>query len=501
MIYIFNPYYTLKKDIDRVLLMNSPGFKIPEEKAEDGIISFIHPIYAVILSYFNGELSYEKTIEKIANDFSENIETIKKITDVFIENEDEITFEYENNFFGFPKKMLVKIDDYKEKKRPNYNPYDFYLDTEDYDFKTQRLKTSPSEIRILVNTECASDCIYCYVDRRVKDTCKIPIERIVELIEESKKLGVTTFDIAGTEIFLYKYWDVLVENLIHNGYYPYLSTKIPIGEKIINRLIEIGIKDIQISIDSLIDEEVEKVDKFKITSYSEKILKTLKQIEEAGLNVAINTVITKYNSTIEGIDFMLNKLNQFGNIEIVTINMGETSVYKTEEEFANFKTLLNDINKIEEYYIKNRNNFNFKLELAGYTRKEDFYADPKVKKERFEQRSLCTAGIRQICILPDGKVTGCEELYWHPQFIMGNVMHNTLEEIWNSDKAVNFNNLRREMFSDDSCCKTCYNFEKCRMGAGICYSDVISVYGKNNWDFPAPECPKAPAPKFITYFE
>lgn len=205
MIYIFNPYYTLKKDIDRVLLMNSPGFKIPEEKAEDGIISFIHPIYAVILSYFNGELSYEKTIEKIANDFSENIETIKKITDVFIENEDEITFEYENNFFGFPKKMLVKIDDYKEKKKPNYNPYDFYLDTEDYDFKTQRLKTSPSEIRILVNTECASDCIYCYVDRRVKDTCKIPIERIVELIEESKKLGVTTFDIAGTEIFLYKY--------------------------------------------------------------------------------------------------------------------------------------------------------------------------------------------------------------------------------------------------------------------------------------------------------
>ena len=39
------------------------------------------------------------------------------------------------------------------------------------------------------------------------------------------------------------------------------------------------------------------------------------------------------------------------------------------------------------------------------------------------------------------------------------------------------------------------------MGAGICYSDVISTYGYEQWDFPAAECPKSPNPNFVTYFE
>lgn len=37
--------------------------------------------------------------------------------------------------------------------------------------------------------------------------------------------------------------------------------------------------------------------------------------------------------------------------------------------------------------------------------------------------------------MPDGKVTICEELYWHPHFIIGDLKKQTLKEIWNSQKA------------------------------------------------------------------
>lgn len=488
--------------MDRVLLTNSPNFKIPPEKAEDEIVVFIHPVYAVIFSYFDGNTEYVEVLKKIAQDFSEDIETIKNIVEPFLENKDFIGFEYDGIFFEFPKKILVDIEAYKNDSRinRNYKPEEFYIEG-DLDFFSPRLKTSPNDIRILVNTECATDCIYCYVDRRIQDTCKIPIERIVEVIEESKRLGVTSFDIAGSEIFLYKHWDVLVESLLKNNYYPYLSTKIPIGEKVINRLVELGIKDIQFSIDSLIEDEVKLVDKFNTKSYSTKILETLAWVEKVGLNVAVNTVITKHNCSIDGIAYMLNQLNVFKNIEVVTINIGETSAYKTEYEFTDFRVSLEQIMKIQEYITNNLKTFDFKLVMAGYTEKEEICGDFNTKNEKFKKRSMCTAGIRQICILPDGNITGCEELYWHPQFIMGNILKNSLEEIWQSERAINFNSLTRDSFSNDSICKTCINFEKCRMGAGICYSDVISAYGYDKWDYPSPECPKAPKPKYVTYFE
>ena len=494
---IFNPYYSLKNDKNRILLANSQNFKIPREKADEGVMSFIHPLYAMFFSYFDGNHTFEETINRISLDFSEDINLIRNIISPFINNQSNVGFEYEGNIFEFPKKILVNAEEYKDFKKCKYNIEDFII-TEDFDFKSSRLNTSPSEIRILVNTECATDCIYCYVDRKVKNSCKIPIERIIELIKESKKIGVTSFDIAGTEIFLYKYWSTLVEYLIKNDFYPYLSTKIPIGKKIIDCLVKIGIKDIQFSIDSLIESEVEIVNK---KDYSKKILNSLKFAEQSGLNVAINVVITKFNSTIIGIDTMLKKINKFSNIGIVTINIGETSAYKTEKEFSNFKVSLSQIKEIEKYYLQNMKSFNFELVLSGYTQKEDFYANYDIKKEKFEQRSLCTAGIRQMCILPDGNVTGCEELYWHPRFLMGNILEHSIEEIWNSEKAKNYNVLSRESFSKESPCKHCAKFEECRMGAGICYSDVISTYGYEQWDFPAAECPKSPNPNFVTYFE
>ena len=41
----------------------------------------------------------------------------------------------------------------------------------------------------------------------------------------------------------------------------------------------------------------------------------------------------------------------------------------------------------------------------------------------------------RLFVLPDGKVTLCEQLYWHPQFILGDLKEQTLAEIWQSPRA------------------------------------------------------------------
>ncbi len=497
--YILNPYYALKNDKKRILLSNAPSFKIPNELAEQGIVSFLHPVFAIILSFFHGDKDLENVIDEISDFLDEPTSVIRDLILPLVENKENVGFVYDGNLFEFPKRTLIE----REKQMPlrDYNPKEFFIN-ENLDFKTQRLFTSPSEIRILINTKCSTDCIYCYVDRRIKDDCKIPFKRIKELIEEAKQIGVTSFNFAGSEIFLYKYWDKFAEELLKNGYYPYLSTKIPIGSKIIDRLCELGIKDIQLSIDTLIDEQLCQVNKYaNPRNNSEKMLLTLDRLQKKSINVAVNSVITKYNCSIESISHLLEQLSKFKNITIVTLNFAEKSVYKSEEEFLKFRVSLSDIETIKSFQEKYKDNYKFEIVIPGVTKKESFINSKEEKSKNFATRGLCTAGTRQICILPDGKVTICEELYWHPKFIIGDVLNNSIQEIWNSSGALSLVNPSQNNFSNDSICKSCNNFEICRMGAGVCYSDIISLYGEDKWDYPSPECPKAPKPNYVSYFE
>jgi hypothetical protein len=56
------------------------------------------------------------------------------------------------------------------------------------------------------------------------------------------------------------------------------------------------------------------------------------------------------------------------------------------------------------------------------------------KKKRFLINELFVLPIFAFCILPDGQVTICEEQYWQPNFIIENILTNTIDEIWQSKK-------------------------------------------------------------------
>ena len=97
-------------------------------------------------------------------------------------------------------------------------------------------------------------------------------------------------------------------------------------------------------------------------------------------------------------------------------------------------------------------------------------------------------------ILPDGKVTICEELYWNPNFIIGDITKQSISEVWNSDKAKRLYYLTQVEISEGSPCKTCSSFEECRGDnyKKICWRDTIKAYGHDKWDYPDSRCPLAP---------
>ncbi|MDO4728034.1 MAG: radical SAM protein [Bacteroidota bacterium] len=491
-IYILNPYYTLRNDRKRIILCKSPSFKVPADIAEDDIFVFIHPVFAIVLSLFNGKDRLETVLQKMSEILDSPIEDCYEFVAPFFENSKRIGMEYDGVSFELPRMILLD----NSSNKFNYRTLDYrdYIIDGVLDFVTQRLFEGPTTLRILVNTVCATDCVYCYVDRRVKDNCKIPIERIKELIREAKEMKVVDFDIAGTEIFMYKYWYELVKELVDSGYYPYLSTKLPISEEVVIKLKSIGINDLQLSIDTLDEEESVIINQNKRDGYVGRMFKTLKHLEKHGINVAINTVVTKYNSSLDGIKKLLEKISQYSNIEAVTLNPAERSLGCSGKEFDAFKNPASELENIKEYIYEIESDYKFRLSFADYLDKSEFETDFTTKLEKHQSRAMCSANVSQVCILNDGQVTICEELYWNKNFLIGNVLDNSIKEIWQSDKALKLSQMDRTNFSESSNCKTCSYFDNCRLTLGVCWSNVIMAYGEEHWDFPSPNCPYSPLP-------
>jgi radical SAM domain protein len=46
------------------------------------------------------------------------------------------------------------------------------------------------------------------------------------------------------------------------------------------------------------------------------------------------------------------------------------------------------------------------------------------------------------------------------------------------------------MVVDESPCKTCKDYESCRIPKQVCYRDIVRKYGTKHWDYPDVNCPK-----------
>lgn len=105
-----------------------------------------------------------------------------------------------------------------------------------------------------------------------------------------------------------------------------------------------------------------------------------------------------------------------------------------------------------------------------------------------------TCGILQnrAFVLPDGKVSICELMYWHPQFIIGDLKKQSIQEVWNSSKAKELFCMHRKMFRKQSSCHNCKVLDFCNQKHRRCFVKIIRAYGEENWDYPDPRCQFAP---------
>lgn len=482
---IFNPQYILKPDEGRALLLPKEGTRVSLIPAIH-FDAYIHPVHAMILTFMDGR-DISECIQDAANYLSINEHKVSTFVHRLLDYDQfsgiEIT---KDNLITFPPNTIISCNGIR---RNNYSPDAFLYDALDVRFKQH---ATPTTITLMINNKCATDCIYCYADRRNAMDCSIPLKRIRELISEAKLCNVSTFDVIGGEFFLYRHWRELLLQLQQHSYSPFLSTKIPLSESTIKYLADAGIEDLQISLDSLMPGKLCSMLKVR-PNYQDQIETTIRLLEKYGIKTLIHTIVTSENDNLEDMQSLYQFLQQIGNIHYWKIDLCGPSMYLQNRTFESLKPSDDKIIHLIDYFKLLKPNSHFPILYGGL---ENIYQSTQLsfeeKKNKFSSRGLCTGNYSHLFILPDGKVTICEELYWHPQFIIGDITDMSLQQVWTGEKAIALQNISQKSFNSDSACKSCRQFEDCHHTKGVCWRDIMKAYGPDKWYYPDINCPKAP---------
>jgi radical SAM additional 4Fe4S-binding domain len=487
--YILNPDYVLKNDVNRIILFAK---RKPENGGKRGWLSYLHPAQAMVFSFFTYDRTLGENIELISKFLVTDFNSINTLIQPFIENTEGIRTEWNGQDITIPANLLIDSRNVPCTTDKYANiPIENLRCNSDVDVSVKRINTMPLMFTFMLTNKCVTKCKYCYADTDTQVKTKLSTERILELIRSSHDLGIQNINLIGGEIFLHKDWDVILSELISYGYEPdIISTKYPMTEKIIRRLEDLNFMNpIQISLDAynkhILCDTLEVQE-----NYLQKIKDSIILLDKSKLRYQISSVLTQYNASTVVVSELFNFINTLNRIESWSLRPAINSLYKGE--FEKIKLKKGQIVDLYQFIEKNIIPLSrVKIDLDKSLLGKEYYSSDKGSKSFVGAK--CSALNSHMFVLPDGKVTICEQLYWKSPFIIGDLSTQSITDVWNSPRVRDLINFDKKKIQKESKCRSCQIFENCfNKDKNRCWADIIKAYGDANWDFPDPRCNKAP---------
>jgi radical SAM protein with 4Fe4S-binding SPASM domain len=191
-------------------------------------------------------------------------------------------------------------------------------------------------------------------------------------------------------------------------------------------------------------------------------------------------VISSYNDSLNDVKSLVSFFSGKKYFIGWAFNSAKYSMHN--KKYLDYKPSKKNVMSIQEYFKEINEKKIFKFSITPppiVVSPNDISINSKKQIFKYE-RDVCSGNFNSIYILPDGKVTICEELYWTPKFIIGDLMKNSIVEVWNSEKAINLYNLQQSDISPKSVCSKCNDYDACRKVKHVCWRDVVMYYGEEN---------------------
>ena len=173
---------------------------------------------------------------------------------------------------------------------------------------TNHIEHRPSLISWNLTKMCNLRCPHCYLDAGKKAEDELTTVECFALIDEMKALGTEMLILTGGEPLLRKDIHDIAKYASESGIWVVMGTNgVLITDKIVQKMLECGVKGVGISIDSL---DPEKHDGFRGGPKSwEYSVRALEICRAHGLEVLVQTTITEanYDEIPQLIDFARDK--------------------------------------------------------------------------------------------------------------------------------------------------------------------------------------------------
>ncbi len=424
----------------------------------------------VCLSLFDGERTIRDVCEAVAFLSDEDQLRVDVKVRVFLKRLD---------YLGNNGKPLIEV------QRPGMRLKTF--DVKQYLIpktrKTLRLD-APVSLMIMATDECLTDCVYCYACRQsVAPSDLLPLKRLKELIDEAAQLGVANMNLDGGDLLARPGHMEILEHISESGIYPGLSTKGFVSKEKARELHRIGVRRIQIGLDATGEMADYLVGR---PGYFRRATESIHNLAEAGVVPRTNSIIVRESLHLlpDLVDFLMTL--PLSDIKVAPAFRG---MYRGMNE----EILLTPLQKkwyrdrmreAEQKYPDKAINWECDEDILDWSEKE--------REGRFRGRPFCSSGRTQIVIAPDGGVVTCEQSPQSGEYVCGNVRHQSIQEVWNSEQLRQWYEPPRENFKDTEC-YDCEEFVWCVHAMGHCWLHRLKMYGSPYG--PHPWCSKGPVPK------
>ncbi len=457
--------WRLKNDVKRVLLYKTGG-----NGGSIGATYMLTPSEAIIIALFDGKRTIAEVMAIAADVFGESQEKAESTVATIL------------------RKWSIALEEKTDQSiTPRYDPKTFAIPAWEVDRKTKRL-FKPSSLLFRVSDSCMRNCIYCNVETRPAETMNLlPLERWEQLAQEVKDLDIYSIILSGGDPFMHKDIIDIIHCFTKRGIHPTVTTKSFISVKKAKKLKEIGLKEMQVSIDA----PVASVADFLTQSpgYFDQVIKTIKNLQGERIGVYTNSVVTSYNLLL--IPQLVRMLSDMG-IKRIRLTQYVRTLFNRHDDSCflsgdSVEWLNNQLERVKEELPGIKVNFDSSPDYATAT-------DIEKKKEAFKKRAGCSGGISGCVVSGDGRVIPCDEIPLTEENVMGDVRTQSIREVWESRKFARFAAPPRDFFSGTAC-HECTDFDECHQGKGRCFRDALKAYG--SLFAPAPVCWKAPKGKRI----
>jgi len=328
--------------------------------------------------------------------------------------------------------------------------------------------------------KCNLKCTHCYQNGYGSDELTLDeIQSVIREISSTLNIWQKAYDLdfspsvnitGGEPLLRNDLYDIIAsfKNIEFDIYL--LTNGILIDSQIAEKLFDLGVKGVQVSIEGPenIHDAIRGKNSFK------RSIRGIKLLKNAGLEVTLNATVSEINADhlVETVDLASGLgVSRLGFSRLVPSGRG--------------KALLKDMMKTSEVENLYRKIFSIETDngleiVTGDPVASQFRNNTGIKDCGDIALGGCAAGISGLTIMPDGTVVPCRRL----PVPIGNVRKDSLREIWSMSSVLND---LRDKTKYKGKCRTCNKWANCRGCRAIAYSYSASK-GKADYLAPDPQC-------------